>query len=159
MAAVVLCITFAAWIALLALRDETVASCNQYLSQVSSGNTEYYDLPGSGPLGTDRGDCDASVRNLTIFGAFVVFVGNALQVRVKILISPWAMHQHAILGLGLFCSNYHSQRIRANNRTHPASTYSTAKRLHTVPAVPPTRLLLSAATHLSAPTAPLSFRL
>lgn len=84
MATVVLCITLAAWIALLALRDETVASCNRYLSQISSGNTEYYDLPGSGPLGTDRGDCDASVRNLTIFGAFVVFVGNALQVRVKI---------------------------------------------------------------------------
>ncbi|KAJ8656527.1 hypothetical protein O0I10_007850 [Lichtheimia ornata] len=90
MAAVVLCITFAAWIALLALRDETVASCNQYLSQVSSGNTEYYDLPGSGPLGTDRGDCDASVRNLTIFGAFVVFVGNALQVYFAAIITASA---------------------------------------------------------------------
>lgn len=81
MSTVVLCVTLAAWIALLILRDETIVSCNQYLSQVNSGNTAYYDLPGSGPLGTDRGDCEASVRNLTIFGAFVVFVGNALQVR------------------------------------------------------------------------------
>ncbi|KAI7879980.1 hypothetical protein K492DRAFT_237557 [Lichtheimia hyalospora FSU 10163] len=89
MATAVLCITFAAWIALLVLRDETVASCNQYLNQISSGNTEY-DFPGSGPLGTDRRDCDASVRNLIIFGAFVVFVGNALQFYFAVIIAASA---------------------------------------------------------------------
>lgn len=93
MSTVVLCVTLAAWIALLILRDETIVSCNQYLSQVNSGNTAYYDLPGSGPLGTDRGDCEASVRNLTIFGAFVVFVGNALQFYFAAIITASAFGQ------------------------------------------------------------------
>ncbi|KAI9494103.1 hypothetical protein BDB00DRAFT_820884 [Zychaea mexicana] len=82
-AAVVLVMTLAAWAVLLAKRDSAVSSCNEYLSQVRGSR----DLPGSGVFGVYDGDCDASVRNLIIVGALIVFIGNALQIYWACIVS------------------------------------------------------------------------
>ncbi|KAI9266798.1 hypothetical protein BDA99DRAFT_506699 [Phascolomyces articulosus] len=74
--AVVLIMTIAAWAVLVAKREKAVTSCNEYLTQVRGSR----DLPGSGVFGVYDGDCDASIRNMMIVGALIVFIGNALQI-------------------------------------------------------------------------------
>lgn len=74
--------TFAAWIILLVKKSEVETACEAAVSNSIAANDSPYHSPVAIPnqQADIQSACENAIRDATIGGGVVVFVGNALQV-------------------------------------------------------------------------------